>query len=452
MADLSAERCQVGTNGHGVGTILGTHESAHVVNDHGMLGGRVLASDTLDVGRRHSALGLGSLNCPGSGVGIDELELSVVLLGLGRSLQSEGSRDVCGIMAHHIARGGIEHHKGGRILRIFHHWLSRGLVHQTRGAGVSQQELLIIELLVHDGLQHRKPQGCIGAGPGSDPVGSLSGRLGIDRIDHHELATVFHHFLETLEVALLGDGGIVAPNNAIGAVLNLVTAVQKALAVNVHNRLVHAGTAKLAYRRSGAAEMRKEGIRHRAVHGPEVARASCVANRLVAIGGNGLIELLLDKVEGLVPGNLLKFTRTLIAVAQKRHRQSIGIVAHKATSDAASTGGAVVQLGRLHLHKLAVHHIALEVVMLALRRARRVEDLRICIGILPRDGQVLVLGRRLVGGRRGASGQAHSSRSRGSAHEGATGELGVNGAFAVLRHRTLLPQIGFSRELRRKDV
>ena len=38
------------------------------------------------------------------------------------------------------------------------------------------------------------------------------------------------------------------------------------------------------------------------------------------------------------------------------------------------------------------------------------------------------------------------------AHEGATGELGVNGAFAVLRHRTLLPQIGFSRKLRRKDV
>ena len=417
-----------------------------------MLGGRVLAGDTLNVSCGHPAFDLGSLGRPGGGVGVDKLELGVVLLGLGHPLQGEGGRDIGGIMAHHVACCGIEHHEGGRILGIFHHRLSRGLVNQTGSAGVGQQELLIIELLIYDGLQHGKPQGRIGAGPGSDPIGSLGGRLGVNRIDHHELAAVVHHVLETLEVALLGDGGIIAPDDAVGAVLNLVAAIQEALAVNVHDGLIHAGAAKLAHRRGGTTEVREEGAGHWAVHGSEVARAGRVANRLVAIGRDGLVELLLNKVEGLVPGNLLELARTLVTVTQKRHRQSVGVVAHKAAGDAPSAGGAVVQLGGLHFHQLAIHHIALEVMVLTLRRARRVEDLRIRIGILPCDGQVLVLGGRLVGGRRGASGQAHSSRSRGSAHEGATGELGVNGAFAVLRHRTLLPQIGFSRELRRKDV
>ena len=63
-----------------------------------MLGGRVLAGDTLNVSCGHPAFDLGSLGRPGGGVGVDKLELGVVLLGLGRPLQGEGGRDIGGIM------------------------------------------------------------------------------------------------------------------------------------------------------------------------------------------------------------------------------------------------------------------------------------------------------------------------------------------------------------------
>ncbi len=191
--------------------------------------------------------------------------------------------------------------------------------------------------------------------------------------------------------------------------------------------------------------MGEEGVGHRAVHGPEVAGAGHVADRFHAVGGDGLVELLLDEVEGLVPGDFLELPRALVPVAQQRHRQALRVVGHVGAGDTAAAGSAVVQLGRLHLHQLAVHHIALEVVMLALRRARGIEDLRALVGILARRGQPL-LGGRVVGGRRRAPGQARGgSRGGRGPHEGATGKRGVCGAFAVLRHRTLLPQIGFPR-------
>ena len=74
----------------------------------------------------------------------------------------------------------------------------------------------------------------IGAGPRLNPLGRFGGRFSANGVNYDELAAVFHHLLEALEIALFGDSGIVAPGDNVIALLDLVARVKEALSVNRH--------------------------------------------------------------------------------------------------------------------------------------------------------------------------------------------------------------------------
>ncbi len=185
----------------------------------------------------------------------DQLELGLVGVGRVGAVQREGRLDAALVVRHHLAALLVEHDERRGVVGVLQHGLARRAVHEARRARVREQELLVVEPLVHDDLEHGQAERRVGAGPGLQPVGGLGGRLGVDGVDHHELAAVLHHVLEALEVALLRDGGVVAPHHDVGAVLDLVAAVEEALAVDGHDGRRGARAAQRAHRGRRAAQV-----------------------------------------------------------------------------------------------------------------------------------------------------------------------------------------------------
>ena len=453
MADMTAEQGQIHLGSRSVSSILGALVAAHVLDDHGMLGVSVIAGDASDVVVGAAGLGLDGLLAPLVGLGLDEIVDGHVVVGDLGAFHGQQRRHASGIVGDnrlgrrivHLIRGVVSRVSEGRRVSL--------LVNEARRRGVGDDVLLIGQTLVDDHLQHGERHSRVGAGPRLDPLLGLVGSLGEERIDGAQGATIVHHLLEAAEIARHRDDRVVAPGNDVVGVGDLVADQLHALAENRRQARVDAGAAHIAGRGRATAEPTdKRG--ERTGQGAEVARTALGHDGLGTAIVQCVLQLLLNEIERLVPGDLLEVAGALLAHELEGLGQALVGVAQLHAGEAAGASGALVHLAALHFHELAVAHITLQQVVLALRRAATVDELAVGELVLAGEGQTLplVLGRRLVGGRRGASGQAHSSRSRGSAHEGATGELGVNGAFAVLRHRTLLPQIGFSRKLRRKDV
>ena len=95
-------------------------------------------------------------------------------------------------------------------------------------------EFLVKQVFVDDDFNHRKGERGVRAGPRLNPLGRLGGRFSANGIDYDEFAAVFHHLLEALEIALLGDSGIVTPGDDVIAFLDLIACVKEALSINRH--------------------------------------------------------------------------------------------------------------------------------------------------------------------------------------------------------------------------
>ena len=88
-----------------------------------------------------------------------------------------------------------------------------------------------------------------------------------------------------------------------------------------------------------------------------------------AVCVDGVLEFLLNEVEGFVPFDFFEFPGTFLACAKQRFGQTLGIVAHESARYAACACCAVVELGRFNFGDLAIDDICLQIVMLALWRA-----------------------------------------------------------------------------------
>ena len=123
--------------------------------------------------------------------------------------------------------------------------------------------------------------------------------------------------------------------------------------------------------------------------GAEVARTALGHDGLGTAIVQCVLQLLLNEIERLVPGNLLEVAGALLAHELQRLGQALIGVAHFHAGEAAGASGALVHLAALHLHELAVAHITLQQVVLALRRAATVDELAVGELVLAGEGQTL---------------------------------------------------------------
>ena len=196
MADMPAEQRQIHLGCRGVSTVFSTLIAAHILDDNGLLGVGVIASDTGDVVVGAAGLGLDGLLAPLVSLGLNEVVNGHVILGDVGTLHGKRGRHARGVVGHELLGRRVVDLVSGVVGRIGE---GRGvslLVDETRRRRVGDEVLVIGEALVDDHLQHSQGHRRVGAGPGLDPLLGLVGGLGKERIDGAQGAAIVHHFLE----------------------------------------------------------------------------------------------------------------------------------------------------------------------------------------------------------------------------------------------------------------
>ena len=325
-------------------------------------------------------------------------------------------------MGDHGVRRGVPHLVGGVVRRIGERGGAGGVVHQTGRRRVCDQVLLVGQAFVDDDLQHGQCERRVGAGPGLYPFLGLVGGLGIERVDGAQRAAVVHHLLDAPEVAAQRHDRVVAPGDDVVGVLELVARRLRAGAQDGGHACVDAGAAHVARRGGGAAQPGAERS-HGAVQRAEVARPALDDDGLASAVVQRIVDLLFDEVDRLVPADLLELARPLGAHELERLGEALVGVAHLHARKALAAGRALVDFPALHLHQLAVAHIAFQQVMLAFGRAAAVNQLAVGERVLSRRrslfGRLILRLRRTArkphgGGsaRRGCRGHERPARQR----------------------------------------
>lgn len=234
VANMAAQGCKVQLSADGVRAIFRAHEAAHVLNDHCFIGLCIFAGDAFNVGCRNAAFCFGCSGIPFLRLGVNEFKFGVICIGGRSSVELQRCFDALFVVAHDFVALGIENNERSRVVFILQNGFAGRLVDEAWRAGVGKGEFLVKQVFVDDDFDHRKGERGIGAGPRLNPLGRFGGRFSANGVNYDELAAVFHHLLEALEIALFGDSGIVAPGDNVIALLDLVARVKEALSVNRH--------------------------------------------------------------------------------------------------------------------------------------------------------------------------------------------------------------------------
>ena len=203
-------------------------------------------------------------------------------------------------------------------------------------------EVVIVEVLLRDDMNHCHRQGGIGAGTHAQPHLGASGQPGKRRVDGDHLGAALHAVNDpvTVEVIGVGDDGIAAPvyDDLGAAPLGVL------LVIALLELLRHVGNEEVAvHGRHGGRTRTEAGVASEIAH-REVGRAKCRVGHVrdvvvvvttgtdVSDDGLGAIilpdstNLFLDDIESLVPANLFPLVLATLAHALHRMTETCGVV------------------------------------------------------------------------------------------------------------------------------
>ena len=255
-------------------------------------------------------------------------------------------------------------------------------------------EVLVVETLVADNLEHGHRQGAVAAGTHAQPVlAGARGNPGEVGVDHGDLHPALHQVQDPVAVKTVGVGveGLVAPDDAVLG--HLVAWVVVALGEEL--RAVHdAGIADHARHRGDARQVARVareigdalvGRAHAGVDARDLmdvaAGALAAGDGVAAVGVGYALELAHDDVVGLVPGTLDELVLAAVgALALHRVQQAVLVVDVIGYAQAAAAQATLV-VGvhgvAFDLHELAVFHVrqdAADVVATRRRACRTADD------------------------------------------------------------------------------
>ena len=293
----------------------------------------------------------------------------------------------CGVGARHALHVLLGH--PGPLAQVVQVHLRHALAHGFQAVHPLVAEVLVVELLVADDLQHGHGQRAVAAGTHAQPVLAGAGREPRElRVHHGHLHAALHEVGDPMavEAVCVAVEGLVAPHDAVlwHRVARIVVALGEEL------RAVHdAGAAQHAGHRRDAGQVARVAgeVGHALVRGAHTgvqarylvdiaARALAHGDLVGAVRVDDALELAHDDVVGLVPADLHELVLAAVgAVALHRFGQAVLMVDVVGDAEAAAAQASLV-VGvlrvALHFHQLAVLHVGQDAAhVVASRRAAR---------------------------------------------------------------------------------
>ena len=286
------------------------------------------------------------------------------------------------------------------------------LAHGLEAVDPLVAEVLVVELLVTDDLEHGHGQRAVAAGAHAQPVlAGLRGDPGELGVDDRDLHAALHQVGNPMAVEAVGVRveGLVAPDNAVlrHHVARVVVALgQELRAVHDAGVAQHAGHGCDARQIAGIAGEIRNALVGRAARCVDAGDLVDVATGALAAGDlvsavfiGHLLEVLDDDVVGLVPGDALELVlAAVLALALHRVEQPVLVV--DVVRDAQAPGAQAALVVRvlrvtLDLDELAVLDVAqdaADVVAAGCRTCGAADDGHAVLFPFPRD--IGSLGRR----------------------------------------------------------
>ena len=230
----------------------------------------------------------------------------------------------------------------------------------VEAVGPALDEVVVVEVLVNDDLDHRKGERGVGAGAQLQMDVSVSSQPGDARLDGDELAAELHGVGDPMahEEVRVGDGGVAAPND--GALrarpLGIVVAQRGELrevgdqhAAVGHDHERQAGEVARGAGEEAVLVRAAERVRHTADLPLVVASGAAQAvDGVAAVGHRDAAEFLVAGFKRFVPRDALPLVLATLASALHRVENAVGVELDLLESEAArAEGAAVVRIVRV---------------------------------------------------------------------------------------------------------